>query len=89
MIGDTDRGVLSGTDGAEDWEVSYSPPITWRELEWLRGLTSLPLALKDVRTAEDAQNAVENGVEGILVFTHGGRQLDITMGAIDMVPGFC
>ena len=83
---DADRSVISGTDETEGWDVSYAPPITWRELEWLRGLTALPLVLKGVRTAEDAHEAVENGVDGILVSTHGGRQLDMTMGAIEMVP---
>ena len=84
---DADRSVISGTDETEGWDVSYAPPITWRELEWLRGLTSLPLVLKGVRTSEDAYEAVEHGVDGLLVSTHGGRQLDMTMGAIEMVPG--
>ena len=83
---DASRSEISGTDETEGWDVSYSPPITWRELEWLKGLTSLPLVLKGVRTAEDAHEAVESGVDGILVSTHGGRQLDMTMGAIEMVP---
>ena len=30
--------------------------------------------------------AVESGVNGIQVSTHGGRQLDMTMGAIEMLP---
>ena len=81
-----DRNVISGTDETEGWDVSYAAPITWRELERIRGLTSLPLVLKGIRTAEDAHEAVENGVNGILVSTHGGRQLDMTMGAIEMVP---
>ena len=83
---DADRSAISGTDETPGWDVSQSPSITWRELERLRGLTSLPLVLKGVRTAEDAHEAVEHGVEGILVSTHGGRQLDQTMGAIEMVP---
>ena len=83
---DADRSVISGTDETEGWDVSYAPPITWRELEWLRGLTSLPLVLKGIRTSEDAYEAVEHGVDGLLVSTHGGRQLDMTMGAIEMVP---
>ena len=83
---DADRSAISGTDETPGWDVSTAPSITWRELERLRGLTSLPLVLKGVRTAEDAHEAVEHGVEGILVSTHGGRQLDMTMGAIEMVP---
>ena len=77
---------ISGTDETPGWDVSRAAPLTWKELEWLKGLTSLPLVLKGVRTAEDAHVAVESGVEGILVSTHGGRQMDMTMGAIEMVP---
>ena len=76
----------SGTDETPDWDEATERIITWKELEWLRSLTSLPLVLKGIRTAEDAHLAVEHGVNGILVSTHGGRQLDMTMGAIEMVP---
>ena len=76
----------SGTDESPAWDAAIVPPLTWKELEWLRSLTSLPLVLKGIRTGEDAHLAVEHGVEGILVSTHGGRQLDMTMGAIEMVP---
>ena len=77
---------ISGTDETQGWDVARAAPITWRELEWLRSLTQLPLVLKGIRTAEDAHMAVENGVNGILVSTHGGRQMDMTMGAIEMLP---
>ena len=77
---------ISGTDETGGWDVARAAPITWRELEWLRSLTQLPLVLKGIRTAEDAHMAVENGVNGILVSTHGGRQMDMTMGAIEMLP---
>jgi isopentenyl diphosphate isomerase/L-lactate dehydrogenase-like FMN-dependent dehydrogenase len=80
------RREISGTDETPGWEVSRAAPLTWKELAWLRSLTSLPLVLKGLRTAEDARIAVENGVEGILVSTHGGRQMDMTMSAIEMVP---
>ncbi len=83
---DRARNEISGTDETPGWDVSYAQPLTWRELEWLRSLTSLPLVLKGVRTAEDAHLAVENGVNGILVSTHGGRQFDMSMSAIETVP---
>ena len=83
---DRPRNEISGTDETPGWDVSRTSPLTWQELEWLRGLTSLPLVLKGIRTAEDAHMAVENGVNGILVSTHGGRQMDMTMGAIEMLP---
>jgi 4-hydroxymandelate oxidase len=80
------QSELRTTDDSPGWNVSRTLPITWKELEWLRSLTSLPLVLKGIRTAEDSHIAVESGVEGILVSTHGGRQMDMTMSAIEMVP---
>ena len=80
------RSEISGTDDTPGWDVSRADPITWKDLEWLRSLTPLPLVLKGVRVAEDAKIAAESGVEGILVSTHGGRQLDQTMSSVEMVP---
>jgi len=80
------RNEISGTDETPGWDVSRADPITWNDLEWLRSLTSLPLVLKGVRVGEDAKLAAEHGVEGILVSTHGGRQLDQTLSSIETVP---
>ena len=60
--------------------------LTWESLAWLRSLTSLPLLLKGILTAEDAALAVEHGVEGIVVSNHGGRQLDGAIASIDALP---
>jgi 4-hydroxymandelate oxidase len=78
--------AMSGTDEAPNWRPAPVPPLTWKELEWLRGLTSLPLVLKGIRTAEDTHVAVESGVNGILVSTHGGRQIDQTLSSVEMLP---
>ncbi len=82
-----DHSFSVGIDGVPTTsETPQSPPIIWRELEWLRSLTDLPLVLKGVRVAEDARMAVEHGVNAILVSTHGGRRFDSTMSSIEMVP---
>src|SRR4029450_7111272 len=78
--------ALSGTDEAPNWQPARVPALLWKELDWLGSLTSLPLVLKGVRTAEDAHVAVECGVNGILVSTHGGRQMDSTLSAIESLP---
>src|SRR5881398_1100276 len=62
------------------------PAVTWRDIAWLRSLTSLPIVLKGILTAEDATLAVEHGVDGIIVSNHGGRQLDSTVGTLDALP---
>ena len=78
--------VVSGGDEPPPWEAFRRPPLTWKELDWLRGLTKLPLVLKGVRAAEDARMAVESGVDGIMVSTHGGRRFDGDMSSIEVVP---
>src|SRR5581483_999632 len=60
--------------------------LSWKDLEWLRSLTSLPLLIKGVLTAEDALLAVEHGVNGIIVSNHGGRQLDTVQASIEALP---
>lgn len=61
-------------------------PLTWDSLAWLRSLTSLPILLKGILTAEDARVAVEHGVAGIVVSNHGGRQLDTAIPGIEALP---
>jgi lactate 2-monooxygenase len=57
--------------------------LRWDDLAWLRELTSLPLLVKGVLTAEDAQHALAAGVDGIVVSNHGGRQVDGAVAALD------
>jgi isopentenyl diphosphate isomerase/L-lactate dehydrogenase-like FMN-dependent dehydrogenase len=49
---------------------------TWRDLEWLRTQTNLPLLVKGVLHPDDAVRAIELGIDGIVVSNHGGRALD-------------
>ena len=81
-----DAQTAAFLDESHVWDDATSPPITWGELERFRSLTGLPLILKGLATGEDAHLAVEHGVDAILVSTHGGRQMDGTMGAIEIAP---
>jgi 4-hydroxymandelate oxidase len=60
--------------------------LTWDVIPRLRSLTSLPIVLKGILTAEDAARAVEAGVDGIIVSNHGGRQLDGVLPTIEALP---
>jgi isopentenyl diphosphate isomerase/L-lactate dehydrogenase-like FMN-dependent dehydrogenase len=62
------------------------PTPTWRTVRELRGMTKLPVVLKGLLTAEDAELAVENGASGIIVSNHGARQLDHVGGTIEALP---
>ncbi|MCZ2803742.1 alpha-hydroxy-acid oxidizing protein [Modestobacter sp. VKM Ac-2983] len=62
------------------------PSITWADLAWLRERTRLPIVLKGVLHPDDARRAVEEGVDGVVVSTHGGRQVDRSIAALDALP---
>ncbi|MFD1701961.1 alpha-hydroxy acid oxidase [Methylopila henanensis] len=49
---------------------------TWADVDWLRAQTALPLLLKGVVHPDDAERALDRGVDGIVVSNHGGRTLD-------------
>jgi L-lactate dehydrogenase (cytochrome) len=62
------------------------PSITWADLGWLRARTKLPIVLKGVLHPDDARRAVDEGVDGLIVSTHGGRQVDRSIAALDALP---
>ncbi|WP_376795849.1 alpha-hydroxy acid oxidase [Thermogemmatispora sp.] len=62
------------------------PSCTWEIIPWLRSLSHLPLILKGILRAEDAQRACEYGVDAIIVSNHGGRQLDGVPATIEVLP---
>jgi isopentenyl diphosphate isomerase/L-lactate dehydrogenase-like FMN-dependent dehydrogenase len=60
--------------------------LSWDDIDWLRGLSDLPIVIKGILSGEDAEQAVERGVAGIVVSNHGGRQLDRLPATIDVLP---
>jgi lactate 2-monooxygenase len=68
-------------------DVFSRPSLSWADLPRLRELTRLPLVLKGVLHPDDARRAVDEGVDGILVSNHGGRQVDRSVAALDALPG--
>src|SRR5580700_5444803 len=64
----------------------YQAQFNWQDIERVRRKFDIPLILKGIATAEDAQIAVDHGVHCVYVSNHGGRQLDHGAGAIDVLP---
>jgi len=60
--------------------------LTWRDIEWLRSITKMPLLLKGVLHPEDAQLALQHQVDGIIVSNHGARNLDGVVPTIEALP---
>lgn len=82
--------TLKGKTGLEDFfrwlSDNFDPAISWKDLDFIRQEWTGPLILKGILDAEDAREAVKQGVDGIVVSNHGGRQLDGVMSAARALP---
>ncbi|GAC96694.1 cytochrome b2 [Pseudozyma hubeiensis SY62] len=61
------------------------PNLTWDDIAWFRKTCKLPLYLKGVQTVEDVELAVKHGVEGVVLSNHGGRSLEYSPAALDVL----
>ena len=78
--------IDDGSQLAAHFAVLNDLKLTWRDLEWFRSLSPLPIVLKGILTAEDARLAAEHGADAIVVSNHGGRQLDGVQATLDALP---
>jgi isopentenyl diphosphate isomerase/L-lactate dehydrogenase-like FMN-dependent dehydrogenase len=60
--------------------------MTWKQLDSLRSITSLPIALKGILHPDDARAAREHGIDAVGVSNHGGRQVDGAIASLDALP---
>lgn len=60
--------------------------MTWDFVGRLKEATSMRVVVKGIVTAEDAADAVRNGVDGVYVSNHGGRAEASGWGALDSLP---
>jgi 4-hydroxymandelate oxidase len=89
-VGRRERDLRLGFEPVPDLPYAHlfhtTPALTWRDLEWVRSETGLPLVLKGILTREDALLAVEHGADAVWVSNHGGRQLDHVAAGLDALP---
>jgi 4-hydroxymandelate oxidase len=64
----------------------FDPALTWKDIEWLAGITTLPILVKGILRSDDALLAVKHGASGVIVSNHGARQLDTTPATISVLP---
>ena len=62
------------------------PGMTWRDVAALRETWRGPLLLKGILHPAEAAEAVANGVDGVIVSNHGGRQLDGVAASVEALP---
>ncbi len=80
------RWLQPSRRGGSAFVRGYQAPLTWEKMAWIRDVTGLPFLLKGVQTPEDAELAVEYGVDVIWVSNHGGRQIDHGQGSLEVLP---
>jgi L-lactate dehydrogenase (cytochrome) len=64
----------------------FDGTVRWEDLDWIRELWDGPILAKGVIRPEEAVQAAEHGVDGVIVSNHGGRQLDHLPATIDVLP---
>jgi isopentenyl diphosphate isomerase/L-lactate dehydrogenase-like FMN-dependent dehydrogenase len=64
----------------------FQKNLNWRTVKMIKDKFKIPLVIKGIATAEDAQIAVDHGVDWIYVTNHGGRQLDHGRGSMHVLP---
>ena len=67
-------------------QVYSRPSLNWGDLPFLRERTRLPIVLKGVLHPQDAERAIDLGIDGIVVSNHGGRQIDGEVATLDALP---
>ncbi len=84
------RGMLAQTPeenplgaAVQFTQLFSDPGVDWKRIAKIRSWTKLPVVLKGIMRADDAEKAVKEGYDGVMVSNHGGRQVDGGMGALD------
>jgi 4-hydroxymandelate oxidase len=83
---------LPGATGAQRptesniFSITLDPTLSWKDIDWIRSLTKLPVLLKGILNPDDADRAAGMGVAGIIVSNHGARNLDTAPATIDVLP---
>ena len=69
------------------WTASqFDLTLNWKDIGWIKDRFGGPVVVKGVLDPEDAQLAVDNGADGVIVSNHGGRQLDGAPSSIRVLP---
>jgi 4-hydroxymandelate oxidase len=94
LLGRRERDVRNQFKLPDDFSVKnllpaglqFDPALTWKDIEWLAGITTLPVLVKGILRSDDALLAVKHGASGVIVSNHGARQLDTTPASISVLP---
>lgn len=76
-----------GFFAAASWIREHQPTsMSWDTVAKIRQRWKKPFILKGILSPEDVRRSLDSGVEGIVLSSHGGRQLDWTIAPLDLLP---
>ena len=82
-----EQGASTGNSSLSAFVASeIDATLSWADIAWIRSITSLPVIVKGVHTAEDARLAAQHGCDAVWVSNHAARQLDGVLPTIEMLP---
>ena len=64
----------------------FDPSINLKDIEWLRKNWDGKILVKGVQSVDDAKMLMKTGIDGIILSTHGGRQLDKAPVPLELLP---
>ncbi len=85
VAGNTDIDGSTAVDLAAFMNEQFDPTLSWDDVEWMRSLWEGPVLVKGIQSVADAVIARDQGLDGIVLSNHGGRQLDSAPGIVDLV----
>ncbi len=86
---DTARPVKIGDEvplSTKDGKPRKGHKSTPKDIEWMKQQVDLPVVVKGIMGADDAQVAINSGADALVVSNHGGRILDFNRSALEALP---
>jgi len=79
------EGVDRSQGAARAISSFIDPALSWQDIPWFKSITKMPLILKGVQCWEDALEAFDQKLAGVVLSNHGGRQLDFARSGIEIL----
>ncbi len=85
VAGNTDIDGSTAVDLAAFMNEQFDPTLSWEDVAWMRSLWDGPVLVKGVQCVADAVIGRDEGLDGVILSNHGGRQLDSAPSIIELV----
>jgi (S)-mandelate dehydrogenase len=82
-------GKKRAIDGARYMSTQLNERLDWDAVRWLREIWPRRFIVKGLLALRDAEIAAGQGVDGIVLSNHGGRQLDGAISPMEILPQVC